>query len=162
MSLFDKAAAEREDQFPEHNDQLTGHRRREARFAAAQLTYAHLLTGDALAELATTELELGKKRKFDKKYLSLLTEALATNLERYEVLLSRFEKEEWPLDRWELMHKAVCYTAIADFEHAPEDVNAGIIISEYLAIAEGFATPEQIAFLNAVLDAIGKELRPAA
>ncbi len=67
-------------------------------------------------------------------------------------------KDKNPLDKQELLIKCLlCCGAFELLDHA--DIDAGIIINDYVDVAKSFYGGKEPAFINAVLDKIAKVIR---
>jgi N utilization substance protein B len=66
---------------------------------------------------------------------------------------------EWPLDRLEMILRAILRVATFELAHRI-DVPARVVITEYVDIAHAFFTGREPGMANGVLDRLGRELRP--
>jgi N utilization substance protein B len=66
----------------------------------------------------------------------------------------------WPLKRVEALMRAILRAAYYELKGRP-DVPARVVITEYVDIAGAFFGPEESGMINAVLDALARESRPA-
>ncbi len=66
----------------------------------------------------------------------------------------------WRLNRIDAIVRATLRSAMFEFAHRP-DIPARVIISEYVDVAKAFFEGDEPKVVNAVLDKVGKKLRPA-
>jgi N utilization substance protein B len=66
----------------------------------------------------------------------------------------------WPLKRVEALMRAILRAAFYELRGRP-DVPARVVITEYVDIAGAFFGREESGMINAVLDALARETRPA-
>ncbi len=68
--------------------------------------------------------------------------------------------EGWPLRRVEALMRAILRAAFYELRGRP-DVPARVVVTEYVDIAAAFFGPDECGMINAVLDALARETRPA-
>ena len=66
----------------------------------------------------------------------------------------------WPLRRIEALMRAILRAAFYELRSRP-DVPARVVVTEYVDIAAAFFGPEESGMINAVLDALARQTRPA-
>jgi len=66
----------------------------------------------------------------------------------------------WPLRRIEALMRAILRAAFYELRSRP-DVPARVVVTEYVDIAAAFFGPEESGMINAVLDAVAHQVRPA-
>jgi transcription antitermination protein NusB len=66
----------------------------------------------------------------------------------------------WPLRRVEALMRAILRAAFYELRRRP-DVPARVVVTEYVDIAAAFFGPEESGMINAVLDALARQTRPA-
>jgi N utilization substance protein B len=66
----------------------------------------------------------------------------------------------WPLRRIEALMRAILRAAFYELLSRP-DVPARVVVTEYVDVAAAFFGPEESGMINAVLDALARETRPA-
>ena len=66
----------------------------------------------------------------------------------------------WPLRRVEALMRAILRAAFYELRSRP-DVPARVVVTEYVDIAAAFFGPEESGMINAVLDALARQTRPA-
>ena len=68
--------------------------------------------------------------------------------------------EGWPLKRVEALMRAILRAALHELRNRP-DVPARVAVTEYVDVAAAFFGPEESGMINAVLDALARQTRPA-
>ena len=68
--------------------------------------------------------------------------------------------KSWPLRRIEALMRAILRAAFYELRSRP-DVPARVVVTEYVDIAAAFFGPEESGMINAVLDAVAHQVRPA-
>jgi N utilization substance protein B len=66
----------------------------------------------------------------------------------------------WPLKRVEALMRAILRAAFYELRNRP-DVPARVAVTEYVDVAAAFFGPEESGMVNAVLDALARQTRPA-
>ncbi len=66
----------------------------------------------------------------------------------------------WPLRRVEALMRAILRAAFYELRSRP-DVPARVVLTEYVDIAAAFFGPDECGMINAVLDTLARETRPA-
>jgi transcription antitermination protein NusB len=66
---------------------------------------------------------------------------------------------EWPLDRLEMILRAILRVASFELAHRI-DVPVKVVITEYVDIAHAFFAGKEPGLINGVLDKLGRQLRP--
>ena len=66
----------------------------------------------------------------------------------------------WPLRRIEALMRAILRAAYYELRSRP-DVPARVVVTEYVDVAAAFFGQDEIGMVNAVLDALAHETRPA-
>jgi N utilization substance protein B len=66
----------------------------------------------------------------------------------------------WPLRRVEALMRAILRAALYELRNRP-DVPARVAVTEYVDVAAAFFGPEESGMINAVLDALARQTRPA-
>jgi transcription antitermination protein NusB len=66
----------------------------------------------------------------------------------------------WPLRRVEALMRAILRAAFYELRSRP-DVPARVAVTEYVDVAAAFFGPEESGMINAVLDALARQTRPA-
>jgi N utilization substance protein B len=66
----------------------------------------------------------------------------------------------WPLKRVEALMRAILRAAFYELR-SRADVPARVVVTEYVDIAAAFFGPDESGMINAVLDALARQIRPA-
>ena len=66
----------------------------------------------------------------------------------------------WPLRRVEALMRAILRAAYYELRSRP-DVPARVVVTEYVDVAAAFFGPDECGMINAVLDALARQARPA-
>ena len=66
----------------------------------------------------------------------------------------------WPLRRVEALMRAILRAATYELRSRP-DVPARVVVTEYVDVAAAFFGPDECGMINAVLDALARQTRPA-
>ena len=66
----------------------------------------------------------------------------------------------WPLRRIEALMRAILRAAYYELRARP-DVPARVVVTEYVDVAAAFFGQDEVGMVNAVLDALARETRPA-
>ncbi|HSU98893.1 MAG TPA: transcription antitermination factor NusB, partial [Roseiarcus sp.] len=66
----------------------------------------------------------------------------------------------WPLKRVEALMRAILRAAFYELRNRP-DVPARVTVTEYVDVAVAFFGPEESGMINAVLDTLARQTRPA-
>jgi len=98
-----------------------------------------------------------KEDKFDEIFFKTIFDNVFQNGETINRLISDNLSEGWSFSRLPKVLQALLRVAIAEMISYPE-TSTGIIISEYLKLAESFNINKENNFINAILDKIHKEL----
>jgi transcription antitermination protein NusB len=68
-------------------------------------------------------------------------------------------QENWPLRRIEAVMRAVLRAGAYELKTRP-DVPARVAVTEYVDVAAAFLARDEVGMVNAVLDRLGRDLRP--
>jgi N utilization substance protein B len=84
-------------------------------------------------------------------------------VERQAEVDNRIQKHapNWKIERMATVDRNLLRTGVAEFLGYPQTPKP-VIINEALEIARRFSAPESVQFINAVLDAVGKDLATTA
>lgn len=83
------------------------------------------------------------------EYAIELATSAAQNADRINELVATYAKD-WSIERMPAVDRAIARVAIAELLDKPE-IDAGVIISEAIEIANSLSTPESAKFLNGLL-----------
>lgn len=95
----------------------------------------------------------------DQLLLTELVRGVAERREALDAMLSPVLSAEWPIDRLEAVLRAILRAGAFEL-FARSDVPLRVVISEYVDIAHAFFEGKEPGLVNAVLDRLGRVLRP--
>lgn len=142
-------------------------RRAGARLAAVQALYQMEQTGRGaravIREFMEDRLGFGPDEEpVEEADPDLFKDVLRATVEHQseidKAILKRLNKG-WKLSRLDSTTRAILRAAIAEFIAHPE-LSRPVIIDEYVSLAHDFFEKTEANFVNAVLDNIGKDIRP--
>lgn len=136
-----------------------------ARLAAVQALFQSQLTQVPLDQIQKEFLDLRFSENEDypvRPNESLFQELVNQIVSSYEAVIALLEgtlKESSKLSRQEPVIKAILVVAVTEImDQGRFPTPAPVIISEYVAITEGFSDAKQSSFINRVLDQIARKL----
>ena len=147
-------------------------RRRAARFGAIQALYQAELSGVAierviaefqahrLADLLEPLEGSGPAPAVDRAWFAALTKGAWQRAAELDPLIEATLAEGWTLVRAGYLLRA-CLRAGAFELAARPDVPVRVVINEYVELAHDFFSRDEAGFINAVLDRLAGQLRPA-
>ena len=98
--------------------------------------------------------------EMDADYFSSLTRNVHKDKEHLERSLAHYLKQGWQFDRFDGTLRALLLCAAYELVHTT-DVDAAVIVKEYVDLAYAFFSKNEPKMVNALLDTIAKEIRPA-
>lgn len=96
--------------------------------------------------------------EMDSNYFATLTRDVHKNKEMLEKSLSNYLKEGWQFERFDGTLRALLLCAAYELLHTT-DVDATVIVKEYVDLAYAFFTKNEPKMVNALLDSIAKQVR---
>jgi N utilization substance protein B len=87
-----------------------------------------------------------------------LTKGVHQNKEALEKSLAHFLKEGWQFDRFDGTLRALLLCAAYELGHTT-DIDATVIVKEYVDLAYAFFSKNEPKMVNALLDSIAKQVR---
>ena len=133
-------------------DLSAGVGRREARERAVQLCYE------------AEQRELGHAEILDEQvvepepYTGTLVVGVGRHQTQIDGLLSRFAKG-WTIERMPALDRAILRVGVYELGHEPE-VPTAVVLNEAVELANSYSTDDSGRFVNGVLAAAARELRP--
>jgi N utilization substance protein B len=79
---------------------------------------------------------------------------------KLDPLIDRALAGGWPLKRVEAVLRAILRAGTFELDHR-RDVPARVVVSEYVQVAHAFLDGDEAGMVNAVLDALARQLRAA-
>jgi N utilization substance protein B len=143
-------------------------KRSSARLAASQALYQMEITGkglnDLLAEFEThwigQEIEGDTYMAADAAFFRDVVSGVLNDQLPIDRSLDDTLAQGWPLRRVEALMRAILRAALYELRNRP-DVPARVVVTEYVDVAAAFFGPEESGMINAVLDALARQTRPA-
>ena len=126
--------------------------RREARERALSLLY-EAESKDAPPESVLADLPLAPK-----PFVADLVMGVADHRDRIDGLIAG-HAIDWTLDRMPAVDRTVLRLAVYELLERP-DIPTGVVISEAVELAKSYSTQESGRFVNGVLSAIARDVRP--
>lgn len=141
-------------------------RRRAARLAAVQALYQIEISGagvdDAIADQALREPDIeteGKVRPaFDQPFMGDLVRGATARRADIDGMIDGALTEGWSLERLDAVLRAILRAGVCELLTKPE-IDAPVIINEYVEIAKSFFSGNEPKMTNGVLDKLAKVLR---
>lgn len=128
--------------------------RRENRETALGFLYAAESRGCTPAE------ELARQPLEQDRYVRDMVLGVGEHLGELDALITRFAKG-WRIERMPAVDRALLRMGCWELAHRP-DVPTGAILSEAVDLAREYSTEDSSRFVNGVLAAVAKHLRPVA
>ena len=128
--------------------------RHQARTAVVGLLYAYDLGNENIGQFTNEILEEDKIRNKQREFSHMLFKGTIANLEEIDTEIQKHLKD-WDYKSIGKVEKAIM--RLAGFEIMIEGTDKRIIINEAIELAKALADDRSPRFINAVLDAIGKE-----
>jgi transcription antitermination protein NusB len=146
-----------------------GERRSAARLAAVQALYQMDLTQKSLNEIFAEfeshwmgrEIEGDQYKPAEVGLFHEIVQGVMEHQRRIDPLIDDTLSNGWPLKRIETVMRAILRAGTYELQHAP-DTPVKVVISEYVDMTSAFYDKEEVNMVNAVLDRIGKQVRPVA
>lgn len=145
----------------------SGNKRSASRLGAVQALYQVEMTGVApnVVVVEYVKHRLGQEidgDTFMAADATLFEELVQGTVERQadlDGLITPALSADWPLDRLEMILRAILRVATFELAHRI-DVPVKVVITEYVDIAHAFFAGKEPGLINGVLDKLGRELRP--
>lgn len=96
--------------------------------------------------------------EMDTNYFAVLTRNVHKQKEMLEKSLAKFLKEGWQFDRFDGTLRALLLCAAYELVNT-KDVDAAVIVKEYVDLAYAFFSKNEPKMVNALLDSIAKQVR---
>lgn len=142
-------------------------RRSVARLAAVQALYQQSLVGTHPAKLLNEfhdhrfgeAIDGDRMADADRPFFDDLVSGTLARAEELDQLVTRFLGAGWSLDRLDRLMLQILRSGAYEMIARP-DVPRGAIVSEYVDVADAFYPKAEVGFVNALLDRLGKSVRP--
>ena len=102
--------------------------------------------------------ELVEVEQMDTSYFAELTRGVHKEKEQLEKSLAHYLKEGWSFERFDGTLRALLLCAAYELAHTT-DVDAAVIVKEYVDLAYAFFAKSEPKMVNALLDQIAKQVR---
>lgn len=143
-----------------------GEKRSAARLAAVQALYQMEISGksvgDAMAEFQAhwigREVDDLTFRPAEEDFFRTLVQGVVDDQVAVDQKVDAALAKGWPLKRVEAVLRAILRSATYELLRL-KDVPAKVVISEYVDLTRDFYEGEEVGMVNAVLDAVGRDLR---
>jgi N utilization substance protein B len=145
-----------------------GEKRSAARLAAVQALYQMDLAGSALndifAEFETfwigREIEGDAYKPAEVEFFRNVVKGVVGDQRRLDREIDDMLASGWPLKRIEAVLRAILRAGAYELAARP-DIPGRVIISEYVDVAGAFVERDEAGMVNAVLEGLARQLRPA-
>ena len=131
--------------------------RSRARRRALQALYQWQMTGQEPSAITRQFLDVQDMNGVDDAFFVQLVEGVAAEVQHLDEQLEPFLDR--PMDQLDVMESVVVRMGVFEFIHCPEQP-LRVVINECVDLAHRFGSDQGHAFVNAVLDRAGRELRP--
>ena len=139
-----------------------------ARLAAVQALYQMDLAGTGVNEILAQfeshwigqEVEGDKYLPAEAAFFRDLVNGVVREQRALDPLIDEGLAKGWPLKRIEAILRAVLRAGAFELSQR-KDVPARVVVTEYADIAAAFVEREETGMVNAVLDALARQIRPA-
>jgi len=139
-----------------------------ARLAAVQALYQMDLAGTGLNEIVSEfeshwlggEVEGAQYMPAEAEYFRDIVGGVVREQRILDPMVDAALNRGWPLKRIETILRAVMRAGAYELAHRP-DVPARVVTAEYVDVAAAFVDAEETGMVNAVLDQLARQLRPA-
>jgi len=139
-----------------------------ARLAAVQALYQHDMESTPVPALLHefhqhrlgATIEGDEYAEADVLFFDDVVRGAAARAGDLDAAIARRLPDNWPLNRLDRPMKAILRAGAYELSARP-DVPMGAVISEYVDVAHAFYERREAGFVNAVLDAVGKDVRRA-
>ena len=148
-------------------DDRKANRRGAARLAAVQALYQMDLAGAGVNEIFAEfeshwigrEVEGAEYLPAEAAFFRDVVSGVVREQRRLDPMIDAVLAQGWPLTRIEAVLRAILRAGAYELMFR-KDVPARVAITEYVDVAHGFYGEDEPGLVNAVLDAIAREVRP--
>lgn len=154
--IKDNFDANEHDAFPDEGS-ISGDSRTEARILALQAIFQHVFVNQPLNKVRDEFVQYYvNQRDADKKILVAILDDVAEHQERYEEMIAANLNEKWTYERIGLVEKSLLIAAVSEL--SLKSTPPKVVLNEFINIAKGYFNPKEVAFVNAILNTISKEI----
>ena len=133
--------------------------RRKGRELALQMLYQWDVSREPVESVIESSSELQTAGDAAREFASRLVEGTVDRVEAIDKILIE-TSEHWRLGRMSTVDRNVLRLAV--YELLEKAAPPGVVINEALEVVKRFSSPESVAFVNGVLDAVNQELNAKA
>lgn len=150
------------------NGPRLANKRGAARLAAVQALYQMDVTGTGVMETAAEyeafrlgqDIDGDQYLDADPQWFRSIIAGVVSEQKLLDPMIRQRLPDEWPLSRLDSTLRAILRAGAWEIKNR-KDVPIAVIVNEYVDIAKAFFEADEPKMVNAVLDKIAKELRPA-
>lgn len=135
-------------------------RRRKARELLVQALYSHRVGGVGLAAAVLDQVERRRPHEESLQYVRELQDLLDGKLAELDALVDCHLEKRSPA-RVGQVERSILQVGVVELLHRP-DVPTSVIIDEATHLVRTFTGEDSVGFVHALLDKVGKDVRPAA
>lgn len=142
-------------------------KRRAARLAAVQALYQMELTGEDSSFVVEEYIahRFGREPEVspgepDEPFFQDIVEGVPRRQEEIDAAIAQCLAANWRLSRVDSILRAILRAGTYELIARP-DVPGKVVIDEYVELAHAFVSGDELAFVNAALDALARRRRPA-
>jgi N utilization substance protein B len=148
-------------------DERKANRRGAARLAAVQALYQMDIAGTGLSDILAEfeshwlggEVEGSQYLPAEAAFFRDIVGGVVADQRKLDPLIDAALAQGWPLKRIEALLRAVLRAGTYELDRR-RDVPARVVVSEYVDVANAFVDKDETGMVNAVLDALARQLRP--
>ncbi|MDQ2953562.1 MAG: transcription antitermination factor NusB [Pseudomonadota bacterium] len=148
-------------------DERKANRRGAARLAAVQALYQMDIAGTGLSDILAEfeshwlgcEVEGSQYLPAEAAFFRDIVGGVVADQRKLDPLIDAALAQGWPLKRVEALLRAVLRAGAYELDRR-RDVPARVVVSEYVDVANAFVDKDETGMVNAVLDALARQLRP--
>lgn len=136
-----------------------------SRFCALQMLYrSEFSDGSVVGAISGKEVEAILTEsisvaEMDRKFFEELLLATEKNLAEIDAIITRNISKTWSIDRLDPVTKCILRLGISELLYFPK-TPANVIFNEYIEIAKAFFDTPEVAFINGLLNKVGRTTRP--
>jgi transcription antitermination protein NusB len=147
-------------------DERKANRRGAARLAAVQALYQMDIAGTGLSDILAEfeshwlggEVEGSQYLPAEAAFFRDIVGGVVADQRKLDPLIDAALAQGWPLKRVEALLRAVLRAGAYELDRR-RDVPARVVVSEYVDVANAFVDKDETGMVNAVLDALARQLR---
>lgn len=140
-----------------------------SRLAAVQALYQSdladtaptLVVDEFIGHRLGREIEGDQYKSADQVFFTDIVKGSFERRAEIDAAIAGVLPEKWPLERLENLVRAILRAGTYELMARP-DVPTPVVIDEYMDVAHAFYSESEPSFINGVLDALSRRLRPSA